>query len=63
VILLPKKKVIKEAESEEEEDETTTVITPDVGIDHDDNAYYIDVELQGWLRNMLSFPSENKACV
>jgi HSP20 family protein len=43
---MPKKKVIKETEPAEEE-ETTTVITPDVCIDHDDKAFFIDVELPG----------------
>jgi HSP20 family protein len=48
VIFLPKKKPIKETESDKEEDEeTTTVVTPEVCIDHDDAAYYIDVELPG----------------
>jgi HSP20 family protein len=46
VNLLPKKKPIKEPESSEEE-EATTVVTPEVNIDHDDAAYYIDVELPG----------------
>ena len=45
MILLPKKKTIKEAEPSEEEEETTTVITPEMGVDHDDNAYYISIEL------------------
>jgi HSP20 family protein len=44
---MPKKKVIKETEPAEEEEETTTVITPDVCIDHDDKAFFIDVELPG----------------
>jgi HSP20 family protein len=44
---MPKKKPVKEPEEAEEEEETTTVITPEVCIDHDDSAYYIDVELPG----------------
>ena len=44
---MPKKKPIKEKESHKEEEETTTVVTPEVCIDHDDDAYYIDVELPG----------------
>jgi HSP20 family protein len=46
VVLLPKKKSVREPEDSEEED-TTTVVTPDICIDHDDAAYYIDVELPG----------------
>jgi HSP20 family molecular chaperone IbpA len=45
VSLLPKKKFAKEPETEEEE--STTVLTPEVCIDHDDAAYYIEVELPG----------------
>ena len=30
-----------------ESDEETTVVTPDICIDHDDKAYYIEVELPG----------------
>ncbi len=43
---MPKKKVVKETEPSAEE-ETTTVVTPDICIDHDDKAFYIDVELPG----------------
>jgi HSP20 family protein len=43
---MPKKKIVKETDHAEEE-ETTTVITPDVCIDHDDKAFYIEVELPG----------------
>ena len=41
-----KKKPAKESESADEE-ETTTAVTPEVCIDHDDAAYYIEVELPG----------------
>jgi HSP20 family molecular chaperone IbpA len=47
---LPKKKTEKpeaEASEENEESENVTVMTPEVCIDHDDSAYYIDVELPG----------------
>jgi HSP20 family protein len=64
VRLLPKKKAIKEAESVEEEDDTTTVVTPDVGIDHDDNAYYIDVELPGVAKEHVDLSvGEQSLCV
>jgi HSP20 family protein len=43
---MSKKKPVKESDSAEEE-ETTTVVTPDICIDHDDKAFYIDVELPG----------------
>jgi HSP20 family protein len=43
---MSKKKPIKESDSAEEE-ETTTVVTPDICIDHDEKAFYIDVELPG----------------
>jgi HSP20 family protein len=42
---MPKKKPVKEPESTEEE--AMTVVTPEVCIDHDDDSYYIDVELPG----------------
>jgi len=42
--LLPKKKKVTKPESSEEE---VTVITPEVCIDHDDSAFYIEVELPG----------------
>lgn len=45
VILLPKKKTVKDSEPAQEE--TTTVVSPEVCIDHDDTAYFIDVELPG----------------
>jgi HSP20 family molecular chaperone IbpA len=64
VILLPKKKAIKEAVSVEEEDDTTTVVTPDVGIDHDDHAYYIDVELPGVAKEHVDLSvGEQSLCV
>jgi HSP20 family protein len=46
---LPKKKPVKDSEAaqEEEGDENVTVMTPEVCIDHDDSAYYIEVELPG----------------
>lgn len=43
---MSKKKPVKEPESADEE-ETTNVVTPEVCIDHDDAAYYIEVELPG----------------
>jgi HSP20 family protein len=43
VILLSKKKEANQSKSDEE----TTVVTPDICIDHDDKAYYIEVELPG----------------
>jgi HSP20 family protein len=42
---VPKKKFTKETEATEEE--ATTVMTPEVCIDHDDSAYYVEVELPG----------------
>jgi HSP20 family protein len=64
VILLPKKKTIKEAESMEEEEETTTVVTPDIGIDHDDNSYYIEVELPGVAKEHVDLSiGEQSLCV
>ena len=43
MILLSKKKNMKESEPEE----TTAVVSPEVCIDHDDKSYYIDIELPG----------------
>ena len=43
---MSKKKVAKKPEPAEVE-ETTTVVTPEVCIDHDNAAYYIQVELPG----------------
>ena len=45
MIPLTKKKPAKKSEPSEEE--SVTVVTPEVCIDHDDKAYYIDVELPG----------------
>ena len=42
---MTKKKLCKKTEFDEEE--TTTVVTPDVCIDHNDSAYYIEIELPG----------------
>jgi HSP20 family molecular chaperone IbpA len=47
VILLSKKKSIKEPKSKLPEEETIMVLTPDVTIDHDDATFHIDVELPG----------------
>ncbi len=43
---MPKKRIVKKTEKTEQE-ESTTVVTPDVGIDHDDKTYYIEIELPG----------------
>ena len=64
VILLPKKKTIKEAEPSEEEEETTTVVTPEMGVDHDDNAYYINIELPGVAKEDVDLSvGKNSLCV
>jgi HSP20 family molecular chaperone IbpA len=51
VVLLPKKKTVKGPEHSEED--SATVVTPDVCIDHDDAAYYIDFELPGIAKEHL----------
>ncbi len=43
---MAKKKIEKKTE-ETEQEEATPVVTPEVGIDHDDKAYYIEIELPG----------------
>jgi HSP20 family protein len=45
VILLSKKKAVKETKPAEEE--AVMVMTPEVCIDHDDTAFFIEVELPG----------------
>jgi HSP20 family protein len=63
VILMPKKKIVKETESSEDE-ETTTVVTPDVCIDHDDKAFYIEVELPGVEKEHVDLSiGEQSVCV
>ncbi len=47
VILLPKTKIAKQPKPEPTEEDTVTVVTPEVCFDHDDKAYFIDVELPG----------------
>ncbi len=42
---MSKKKSIKESKPAEEE--TVMIVTPEVCIDHDDTAFYIEVELPG----------------
>ncbi len=45
---MSKKKSVKDSKSKPaEEEETVMVLTPEVTIDHDDSAFYIDVELPG----------------
>ena len=46
---MPKTKSTKEIKPAEPapEEETITIVTPEVCIDHDDSAFYIDVELPG----------------
>ena len=66
MILLAKKKLVKEPESakEEEEEETATVVTPEVCIDHDDKAYFIDVELPGVEKEHVDLSvGEQSVCV
>ncbi len=63
MILLPKKKTVKESE-ENEDEETTTVITPEVCVDHDDAAYFIDVELPGVEKEHVDLSiGEQSVCV
>jgi HSP20 family protein len=60
---LPKKKPIKETEAAKEE-ENVTVMTPEVSIDHDDTAYYIDVELPGVNKEHVDLSvGEQSVCV
>jgi len=59
---MPKKKVPEKTKSSEEE--TTTVVTPDVCIDHDDKAFYIDVELPGVAKEHVELQiGEQSVCV
>jgi HSP20 family protein len=60
---MPKKKTVSENKPSEEE-ETTTVVTPEVCIDHDDKAYYIDVELPGVAKDHVDLSvGEQSVCV
>jgi HSP20 family protein len=45
---MPKTKPVKETKpAESEEEATVTIVTPEVYIDHDDAAFYVNVELPG----------------
>ena len=60
---MPKKKPVKVTEVAEEE-ENVTVMTPEVCIDHDDTAYYIEVELPGVNKEHVDLSvGEQSVCV
>ena len=64
---MAKKKTVAVDEPESSEDtgdETTTVITPDVCVDHEDNSYFIDVEMPGVAKEQVELSiGEQSLCV
>jgi HSP20 family protein len=61
---MPKKSVSRKTKSQDEKEETITVVTPEVCVDHDDESYYITIELPGVAKGHVDLSvGEQSVCV